>query len=74
MIRRNLFQKTAVVFWVLGGSVLVERWYSEYYERHGLLAACGGKETLGLILLSLTLLVLGSVFQYIGSWTTRTRD
>ena len=74
MIRRNLFQKTAVVFWVLGGSVLVERWYSEYYGGHGLLAACGGKETLGLILLSLTLLVLGSVFQYIGSWTTRTRD
>lgn len=73
-MRRNIFQKTAVVFWVFGGGVLVERLYSEYYGGPGLLAPRQGKETLGLIFLSLTLLVLGSVFQYIGSWITRTRD
>ena len=72
-MRRNIFQKTAVVFWVFGGGVLVERLYSEYghseYGHYG-----GGKETPGLILLSLTSLVVGSVFQYIGSSTTGTRD
>ena len=65
---RNIFQKTAVVFWVFGGGVLVERLYSEY-GHYG-----GGKETPALILLSLTSLVVGSVFQYIGSSTTGTRD
>jgi hypothetical protein len=67
-MRRNIFQKTAVVFWVFGGGVLVERLYSEYGHHSG------GKETPVLILLSLTSLVVGSVFQYIGSSTTRTRD
>ena len=63
-MRRNIFQKAAVVFWVFGGGVLVERLYSEYAHNTG-----GSKETAVLILLALTSLVVGSVFQYIGSST-----
>ena len=67
-MRRNIFQKTAVVFWVFGGGVLVERLYAAYGHH------TGGKETPVLMLLSLTSLVVGSMFQYIGSSTTRTGD
>jgi hypothetical protein len=69
-MKRHIFQKAAVVCWISGAAVLVERLHSQYSSP----SSVAGKETLGLLILAVTLLVVGSVFQYAGSPTVRTED
>jgi hypothetical protein len=69
-MKRHIFQKAAVVCWISGGAVLMERLHSLYSSP----SSVTGKETLGLTILAVTSLVVGSVFQHIGFPTVRTED
>ena len=69
-MKRHIFQMAAVVCWISGAAVLVERLYSQYSSP----SSVAGKETPGLLIFAVTSLVVGSAFQYAGAPTVRTED